>query len=463
MDYELKKFQREKTSIVPIEEVYTDLDIKENDPYEPSIGYRFDTPRRWAQDKSKSKSVGIRDLKLTPSSGDIRCRFVHLLYPCVDAFTATWNATNGEYDIDYDTITHHTVWAPRTYMTNDIIENITPANGFEEIITDILFNKLNGNIWREIRKATKATNYFYMSYAQSSTQTRSLYYKASDGTQADVSNKKALPIPSTFSYNYDSNTCQLSINTVSHLRTIDMTNSTTLSSVDENGAVTISTVGYNPHDTVDAATSEISGCNHAYVQNPSPVNSELLMITDDQSSLKNIYALFNQRFPQKLIAGTNKYEDDFDSVASILIDGKLYYVPFIHNDGSSLITIQGAPYTSYFCLSNKAAGRTADTSYVTDINNLNLNNVWDRIHLIYHTTFAETRTRMIGRNNDHWDSPNKRFMVPGSDQDQFYLRFTTDGKHNILPVGCHFNVDLCFMLNSTNNTATGTGNHDLFK
>ena len=54
-------------------------------------------------------------------------------------------------------------------------------------------------------------------------------------------------------------------------------------------------------------------------------------------------------------------------------------------------------------------------------------------------------------------------MVPGGDQDEFYLRFTTDGKHNVLPVGCHFNVDLCFMLNTTNNTATGTGNHDMFK
>ena len=91
MDYEHKKFKHEKTSIIPIEEVYTDLDIKENDQYEPSIGYRFDTPRRWAQDKSKSKSIGIRDLKLTPSSGDIRCRFIHFLNPCVACFEPTWN------------------------------------------------------------------------------------------------------------------------------------------------------------------------------------------------------------------------------------------------------------------------------------------------------------------------------------------------------------------------------------
>ena len=41
MDYELIKNKREKSSIIPIEEVYTDLDIKENDPYEPSVGLRI--------------------------------------------------------------------------------------------------------------------------------------------------------------------------------------------------------------------------------------------------------------------------------------------------------------------------------------------------------------------------------------------------------------------------------------
>lgn len=95
--------------------------------------------------------------------------------------------------------------------------------------------------------------------------------------------------------------------------------------------------------------------------------------------------------------------------------------------------------------------------------NLKLNNVWDRLHLIYHASFAETRHRIIGRNGDHWDTPNKAFMVPGNDQDQFYIRFTTDGVHNILPIGCHFNVDLTFLLNPTKNTATGIqGNHDKF-
>ena len=92
---------------------------------------------------------------------------------------------------------------------------------------------------------------------------------------------------------------------------------------------------------------------------------------------------------------------------------------------------------------------------------MNLTNVWDRIHLNYHASFSETKNRFIGRNGAHWDTPNKQFLVPFTDQDQFYLRFTTDGIHSVLPHGCHFNVDLAFMLNATNNTATG--NHDHFK
>lgn len=466
MDYELKKSKRDKSSIVPIEEVYTDLDIKENDPHDPSIGYRFDTPRRWAQDRSKSKSIGIRDLKLTPSSGDIRCRFVHYLRAALDCFVIDWNSETGGYDIDYEQHAYHPLGGdnPNIYITNEINENITPSNGFEEIITDILINKLSGNIWRAIRKP-KASAKYYVSYSvkSNSTHTRALYFKTSDGSVQPISNVKALPIPSTFSYDYDSNICALSINTTKNLRCINMSGPSAFDNINENALINIADSEYADIDTVEAANSESQTWAYAYVQNPSPLNSELLMITDDKNSLKSIYALFNQHFPQKINASTNKYEDDFDTIATIIIDNTLYYVPFIHKNGSSFITIQGLPYTSYLCLSNKAAGRVEDTTNQIDINNLNLSNVWDRIHLIYHASFAETRMRLIGRNNDHWDSPNKRFIVPGGDQDEFYLRFTTDGKHSILPIGCHFNVDLCFMLNTSNNLATGTGNHDLFK
>ena len=158
MDYEQQKFKRDKSSIVPIEEVYTDLDIKVNDPHDASVGFRFDTPRRWAQDKSKNKSVGIRDLKLTPSSGDIKCRFVHYINGVVADYPATWNTDH--YDIDEsESNLHFQSIGNATYYISDVItENITPNNGFEEVITDLLITKLSDLVWKQMRKARKEAN-----------------------------------------------------------------------------------------------------------------------------------------------------------------------------------------------------------------------------------------------------------------------------------------------------------------
>ena len=96
--------------------------------------------------------------------------------------------------------------------------------------------------------------------------------------------------------------------------------------------------------------------------------------------------------------------------------------------------------------------------------NLNLLNVWDRVNLYYHATFADTKHKIIGRNGEHWDSPNKQFIVDENSRDQFNIWFTSDGRHRILPHGCVFNIDLAFLLNPTNNTATGVrSSHDSFK
>ena len=150
---------------------------------------------------------------------------------------------------------------------------------------------------------------------------------------------------------------------------------------------------------------------------------------------------------------------DINNLPVINIDKTYYVIPFTDST-----------FVSHF----KMEKINPDDDSVTNIHaeqtpngfttNLKLKNVWDRLHLIYHASFAETRHRIIGRNGDHWDTPNKQFIVPSGDQDQFYIRFTTDGTHNILPIGCHFNVDLTFMLNPTNNLSTGfKGNHDAFK
>ena len=55
-----------RASEYTIEEVYTNLDIPENEQYIPSEGYAFRYPQRWLNDPSQKKVVGIRRLRITP-------------------------------------------------------------------------------------------------------------------------------------------------------------------------------------------------------------------------------------------------------------------------------------------------------------------------------------------------------------------------------------------------------------
>ena len=490
MDYELKKAKHEKTSIIPIEEVYTDLDIKENDPYEPSVGYRFDTPRRWSQDKSRSKSIGIRDLKLTPSSGDIRCRFltyVHIGYTTrhyvwdTDHYEKQGNDTFREINVGPQNNQHPIkFWA----ISNAISYSITPDNNFEEILTDMMA-QINDATWKGVE--ISANNYQTSTVNNANRQYRGPFYvkeKTTINEEEEVTelsnigyiqNYNCLKLPLTFYYHYDSNTCEFEMKKPTNLRTIKMVNHSKPTSEPDNYYFswdnTDIPAAYRTYSTrtieANKRTQRMDDNDDPIAQldayNPTPEirGVELLMIIDgaDVDSLKAVYNFFNQ----------NLSDDFIDDIALVEVDGKDYYVPFIRNIGvlnhPRFIDSKNQPFTSNFAHYSTNDYNTFHLreNVIGMVTNLNLSNVWDRTHLIYHATFAETRTRMIGRNNDHWDAPNKRFIVPGGDQDEFYLRFTTDGKHNILPVGCHFNVDLCFMLNTTNNTATGTGNHDSFK
>ena len=288
-----------------------------------------------------------------------------------------------------------------------------------------------------------------------------------------VLNINWLKIPLYFIYIYDSNLTSFKVKLTTTARGILMNNaSKSMNDLDTSSMILEQEQIGNqyPYDfnVVRKAKTPIKTTGESPVDvtdldfwNPTPfiLSSELLMLIDseDEASLKAVYAFFNQ----------NLSDDDLDNLALVECDGIFYYVPFIKNNSSdsfNFIDEKQTPYSSSFPLStaNRYNYIKLATANLRGFRtNLVLNNVWDRLHLLYHASFAETRARIIGRNGDHWDSPNKRFIVPGADQDEFYLQFTTDGKHNILPIGCHFNVDLCFMLNTTNNTATG--NHDMFK
>lgn len=475
MSYEFKRFKKDKASIVPIEEIYTDLDVNPNDPVSPQDGYRFDAPRRWSTSRYTNKSVGIRDLHLTPSSGDIRCRFLCYYDFNVNTKVYTWNDDSNKYEDkgqDYYDIAN--VGKSRCVSNNYMVQ-LTPQNCFEEIITNML-EFVNGSSWKTLNSTLQS----YSTIGDKTHDTsRGLFYvKEVTTTETEndpnsnysvyrpfdyIMNINFLKIPMSFYYNYDSNSTEFDIKPYIMPRDIVMINRSKSSGVVLNKAqIFTETFIAEDYGLIDPFTEgNIITC---YIESSAKAATvqlteleteitvsdghshlralELLLIIErnDVNSIKAVYNLFNQIMP------------NVDDLPKITVDDIEYVIPFVTFD----------EYNSYFDIHHNIEYITPLTNSSQGFRtNLKLHNVWDRIHLMYHASFAETKRRIIGRNGDHWDTPNKQFIVPPNDQDQFYIRFTTDGMHPIIPVGCHFNVDLTFMLNATNNTATG--NHDHFK
>ena len=459
MTYEYQKYKKNKSSIIPIEEIYTDLDINANDPYVPSVGYRFDSPRRWCNDSSANKSIGIRDLHLTPSSGDIKCRFLSFGHLTLTGEEYTWDSTTSRYKPTNE--------ASPVYQTDDVAKfrcfsntytvQLTPQNCFEEIITAMM-DFINANAWKGLY--SRGPQYRVYRKHNSDTNRKEFYVTQPAANSEDYGNleyitpKNYLHIPFTFRYYYDANTCQFNFENNDYTRLIVMKDHSFPLNEVVNDCMfyefTKNSHYYYDIDNVELTSKKDSHDKVVLTDSKPEVKaSELLLIVkrNDINSIKAVYDFFNQKMP------------DINSLPVIKCEGEHYVIPFIDSSYISNFKYGKVDEHDAFIIDHN---EQAPAGFTT---NLKLNNVWDRIHLIYHASFAETRHRIIGRNNDHWNDPNKLFMVPSGDQDQFYIRFTTDGIHNILPIGCHFNVDLTFMLNPTKNTATGInhGNHDSFK
>ena len=80
-------------------------------------------------------------------------------------------------------------------------------------------------------------------------------------------------------------------------------------------------------------------------------------------------------------------------------------------------------------------------------------NVWDRVHLQFHASFSDNRRGFIGLNNDFYENPSI-FYDPPTNSSDFWIRFTTDGIHQILPRYCGFYIGICFVRNYKNSLVT---------
>ena len=86
-------------------------------------------------------------------------------------------------------------------------------------------------------------------------------------------------------------------------------------------------------------------------------------------------------------------------------------------------------------------------------NSKSFHNVWDRSSLQFHASFSNNRRSFIGLNKDFYENPSV-FYDPPTNSSNFWIRFTTDGVHQILPRYCRFYIGLCFVRNYKNSLVT---------
>ena len=81
------------------------------------------------------------------------------------------------------------------------------------------------------------------------------------------------------------------------------------------------------------------------------------------------------------------------------------------------------------------------------------NNVWDRVSLQFHASFSNNKRNFIGLNNDFYDNPSV-FYDPPTNASDFWIKFSTDGRNQILPRYCRFYIGISFVRNYKNSLVT---------
>ena len=79
--------------------------------------------------------------------------------------------------------------------------------------------------------------------------------------------------------------------------------------------------------------------------------------------------------------------------------------------------------------------------------------VWDRVSLQFHASFSNNKRNFIGLNNDFYTSPSV-FYDPPTNASDFWIKFSTDGRNQILPRYCRFYIGISFVRNYKNSLVT---------
>ena len=102
-------------------------------------------------------------------------------------------------------------------------------------------------------------------------------------------------------------------------------------------------------------------------------------------------------------------------------------------------------FTSFLKFLNQETGATNNVN-LSSTTTKSFTGCWNRETLFIHASFASSHRRLIGRNNDFWQTPSKKYEFSSSTND-FNIFFTTDGQTRIFPLYCQFYFEISFILN----------------
>jgi len=111
-----------------------------------------------------------------------------------------------------------------------------------------------------------------------------------------------------------------------------------------------------------------------------------------------------------------------------------------YNELWHLFNQQGNPF---FSVEDNQLLYNTDTLAPSEL--INLNNVWSREPLYVHASFSRSKKRYLCRTGDFWFKPSK-YYYDNIANDEFFLFFTTDTTHWIIPYDAVKVIELCFIL-----------------
>ena len=133
--YKSEKQFTKNASKLPVEEIYTSVDLDRGQEWDPNLGFNFQYPQRWVSDRSHKKAIGIRRLQVTPSAHNIElgCAFGLTKSDASQALQSKAGVENRSY-------------------FRFITLSITSRNSIDEIMTEIV---------KEFSDTINGTNYSF--------------------------------------------------------------------------------------------------------------------------------------------------------------------------------------------------------------------------------------------------------------------------------------------------------------